>query len=340
MKFFKGFSLTVFALLALGFSGCSSKKYFEPQETYSASSATSSYGSDMVELSRDGGTLHTGQYVGKAGVSSLTLGEGYRFLNEDSSYVLATNIEGNLKVISKKNNQTVRNIALNIPVVAASVKNNMVVYILNNNTFGIYSMSSNRKIVENRAERTFAIDTRAANPIFIDNLAVMPMLDGKIIIVNIANTANAKVVYISSEKAFNNVIYLERMGNTMVAATPRRLITLGSEGKQEYTANISEVAIDKGLIYLFTKEGEIFALSSKLNVVSSTKFKFAHYSVATAFSGRVYALDQQGSLIVLDNTLSKHKIYDLGSVEQPAFITGTKLYKDGKIIELSKLGYE
>ena len=166
------------------------------------------------------------------------------------------------------------------------------------------------------------------------------MLDGKIIIVNPADSANAKVIYISSEKAFNNVIYLERMGNTMVAATPKRLITLGAAGKQEYTANISEVAIDKGRIYLFTKEGEIFALNSNLEAVATAKFKFAHYSVATVFSDRVYALDQQGSLIVLNKSLTKNKIYDLGEVGEPAFITGTKLYKDGDVIELSKLGYE
>ena len=340
MAHFRSLLPTAFTLVALLFSGCSSKKYFEPEETFSASSATSAYGSDMVELSRDGGTLQTGQYIGKAGISTLTLGEGFRFLNENSTYVLATNIEGDLKIISKKNNKTVHTIALAIPVVAASVKNNMVVYILNNNTFGIYNMSSKRKVVESRSERTFAIDTRAANPIFIEDLAIMPMLDGKIIIVNLYDTTNAKVVYISSEKAFNNVIYLERMGNTMVAATPRRLITLGTAGKLEYTANISEVAIDKGRLYLFTKEGEIIALNSKLNEMAKSKFKFAHYSVATAFSDRVYALDQQGSLIVLNSSLTKHKIYDIGEVEEPAFITGTKLYKDGKIIELSKLGYE
>jgi len=340
MKRFQSVSFTAFALLIILFSGCSSKKYFEPEQTYSASSVTTSFGSNMVELSRDGGTLETGNYVGKAGVSTLTLGEGYRFLNENSVYVLATNIEGTLKVISKKTKKTVREIPLQIPVVAASVKNDMVVYILDNNTFGIYSMSNNRKVVESRSERTYAIDTRAANPIFIDNLAVMPMLDGKLIIVNAYDTANAKVVYISSEKVFNNVIYLERMGNTMVAATPKRLITLGTAGKLEYTANISEVAIDKGRLYLFTKEGEIIALNSKLNVVASTKFKFAHYSVATAFSGRVYALDQQGSLIVLNSNLTKYKIYDLGEVGEPAFIMGTNLYKDGKTIELSKLGYE
>ena len=81
-------------------------------------------------------------------------------------------------------------------------------------------------------------------------------------------------------------------------------------------------------------------MNSNLEAIATTKFKFAHYSVATAFSGSVYALDQQGSLIVLNKDLTKHKIYDLGEVTEPAFITGTKLYKDGDIIELSKLGYE
>ncbi len=63
-------------------------------------------------------------------------------------------------------------------------------------------MADNKKVVESRSETTFAIDTRAASPIFIDNLVVMPMLDGKLIIVNIADTENAKVVYISSTKKY------------------------------------------------------------------------------------------------------------------------------------------
>jgi outer membrane protein assembly factor BamB len=126
----------------------------------------------------------------------------------------------------------------------------------------------------------------------------------------------------------------------MIAATPKRLLTLGSNGQNEYKANISEVAFDKGTIYLFTKEGEIIALNSDLEKVGESKYKFAHYAVATVFNGRVYALDQGGSLIVMDSTLTKHKIYDLGEIEEPAFIAGTKLYKDGDVIELSKLGYE
>ena len=336
----KGLSLLTFTVAALLFSGCSSKKYFEPEQTFSASNASTSYGGSISDLSREGGTLKSGQYISKAGVSTVNLGEGYRFLNENDTYILATNTEGILKVIDKKTKEAAREVSLKVPVVSATIKNGVIAYILNSNTFGIYQMKDNRKLVESRSEATVAIDTRAASPIFIDGLVVMPMLDGKLIIVNINDSENAKVVYLSTEKVFNNIIYLSRKGNTMIAATPKRLLTLGSNGQNEYNANISEVAFDKGTIYLFTKEGEILALNSDLEKVGEAKYKFAHYSVGTAFNGKVYGLDQGGSLIVMNSALTKQKIYDVGEVGDPAFISGTKLYKDGDMIELSKLGYE
>ncbi len=336
----KQLSLITLAVVAVVFFGCSSKQYYEPEKTYSASSASSSYGSAIIDLSRDGATLKNGQYIGTHGVSAINLGEGNRFLSESATYVLVGNTEGVLTIIDKSTGESVRAVALHVPIVSAAIHNGIIAYILNNNTFGIYEIEANRKAVENRSERTYAIDTRAATPMFIDTLAVMPMLDGKLIIVNSGDAENAKVVYLSSEKAFNNVVYLSREGNTMVAATPKRVITLGGNGKNEYSANISEVSISNGSVYLFTKEGEIKKLDLNLNELATKKFKYAHFSVATSFGGSVFALDQQGSLIVLSKDLSKHKIYDLGEVDTPAFITGTKLYKDGKVIELSQLGYE
>jgi hypothetical protein len=335
-----GISIAALATASLLFSGCSSKQYFEPEQTYPAVTESSSYGSKIVTLSRNGATLEDGHYIGKNGVSSIVLGEGYRFLNENASYVLAGNTEGVLKVINKKTGKTIRTVDLHVPIVSAAIQNGLIAYVLNSNTFGIYEIAGDRKLIENRSESTFAIDTRAANPMFIDTLAVMPMLDGKLVILNPADTENVKVIYISSERAFNNVIYLSRMDNTMVAATPKRLITLGTEGQSEYRANISEVAISKGRIYLFTKEGEIIKLDTVLNELAKQKFRYAHFSVATVVGGKVYALDQKGSLIVLSPDLSKYKIYEFDEVETPAFITGSKLYKDGEIIDLSKLGYE
>jgi len=335
----KFLSFVILFLMMLGFSSCSSKQYFKPNQV-SLKVESHSFGTKIADLSREGVTLKSGAYIGKSGISTINLGEEYRFLNENENYILAANTQGVLNIIDKHTKKSVRAVSLHMPIVSATIHNGLVAYILNNNTFGLYQISDNRKIMQNRSERSYAIDTRAASPIFIDNLAIMPMLDGKLIIIDSSNIENAKVVYISSHKYFNNVIYLSRMGNTMVAATPKRLITLGGAGKLEYNANISEVAVSNNNLYLFTKEGEVIKLNEKLNESSRKKFKFAHFSAASAFGGKVFALDHQGSLIVLSEDLSKFKIYNVGSVDEAAFISGTKLYKDNKVIELSTLGYE
>jgi len=156
-------------------SGCSSKQYFEPENTFSASIAESGYEGTIVDISGNGATLADGRYIGKDGVSRIILGEGYRFLYEGSA-------EGVLKIIGKKQGKTIREVDLHVPIVAASVKHGMIGYILNDNAFGLYRIADGKKIVENRSERTYAINTRAASPLFIDTLVVMPMLDGKLII--------------------------------------------------------------------------------------------------------------------------------------------------------------
>ena len=120
---------------ALVLSGCSSKQYFEPEQTYSASSVSSSYGSSIVDISRDGATLKSGHYIGKQGVSSITLGEGYRFLSESSTYVLASNNEGTLKIIKKSTGEPIRAVSLHVPIVSAAIQNGLIAYILNDNTF-------------------------------------------------------------------------------------------------------------------------------------------------------------------------------------------------------------
>ena len=234
-------SVIALVLASLIFSGCSSKQYFEPKQAFSADAASSAYGGTIVDQSRDGATLKSGRYIGKAGISKINLGKNYRFLSESATYVLAGSPDGKLKIINKKSGSIVRNVSMGVPVVTAGIRNGLVAYVLNDNTFGIYKVTSDKKLIENRSEKTFAIDTRAATPMFIDNLAVIPMLDGKIVVINKNDTENATVIYLSSHEAFNNVIYLNRTGNTMVAATATKLMTVGDAGQQELRANISEL---------------------------------------------------------------------------------------------------
>jgi len=334
----KGLVSIIFALFFL-FIGCSNKKYYEPKEIFSPAHAIVSSSESINSLTREGATLESGNYLSKQGISSFSLEEGYRFLNEDGRYVLVSNPDGILKVIIKASHKTSQDINLLVPVVSATIHNDIIAYVLNDNSFGLYNMKTKQKLMQSRSGKMYVIDTRSASPLFIDNIAVFPMLDGKIIIVNSENTNSSRVVYISNEKVFNNVIFLGRIGDTLIASTPSKVLSFGSE-KNIYKANISEVAIDKEKLYLFTKEGSVKRLDTHLKVLAEKKYKFAHYSVATAFDNKVYALDQRGSLIVMNDSFTKDKTYALDKVEEPAYISQKKLYKDGKVIDLSTLGYE
>ena len=321
-------------------SGCSSKQYFEPQTIYSVNGAESGYKGKIIDKCRNGATLEDGRYIDRSGIHATRLGKGYRFLRENGQYLLAANDAGDLKVLNRKTGKTIQTISLHMSIVSASIRNGLIAYILGNNAYGIYSLKTKQKIIENRSESVYAIDSRAASPVFIDSLVVMPLLDGKLIIFDVNDTENAKVVYLSSEKVFNNIIYLERMGDSLVAATPKKLLTLGTEGQFELRANIAEVSQEGKYIYLFTKEGEIQKLDIMLNILKKKKFKFAQYAAAAVYKGKVYALDIKGALIVLNSTLTQYKIYDVGEVVSPVYIVGNRLYKDGKIIDLEKLDYK
>jgi len=64
---------------ALTFSGCGSKQYFTPKQTYNAS--TSNMGDNIVYYSRDGATLASGNILTKNQMVNLKLEKGFHFIN-------------------------------------------------------------------------------------------------------------------------------------------------------------------------------------------------------------------------------------------------------------------
>ena len=130
----KGISLLVLTAAALLFSGCSSKQYFEPEQTFSAGNAVTSYGSKIVSLTRDGATLENGQYIGRNGIGKINLGKDYRFLSESGVYLLAGDLEGKLKIINKRSGKVLRTVDFEVPIVSASIHNGIVVQDIGNDT--------------------------------------------------------------------------------------------------------------------------------------------------------------------------------------------------------------
>ena len=330
--------------LALFLDGCAtsffnSRKSFEPEKTQSASAAVSKTGKEAVSVDRDGVTFSDGTFLTRSGMSSIRLPKGFHFVTQSSAYVLAADDTGKILLINRKSGKVVHEGKLEYPLVSALLRGKTIYYVSQDNVFGVYSVAAKKTRVSAKVGRAYAVDTRIANPITMQGMLIVPTLDGKLLIINPANPRAARGFAIGDSANLNNVIFLSRLGGRIVAATPKKLVSAAPGAMHKFEASIADVTISGGTIYALTGDGRVVKLSPSLKVLAQKKFPYAQFTAVAVVGGKVYALDRSGALIVMDRSLKKSRIYDVGEVEDYAFVAGHRLYKDDEVIDLNKLSY-
>lgn len=324
------------SIATLLFTGCSNKEYYEPKSASSLSGT--SMGDELIHYSRDGATLASGKVLTRTQTVDLKLKKGFYFINNSKNAAITADAHGNCNIVTKDG--IVDSAKFSNPLVAGTLIGKHLIYLLQNNHYGVYDFSQKKTLFTNKSTKVFAIDTRIANPLPVDKLVVIPTLDGKLTILDLSTLKIVKEMYVSTENTFNNIIYLNKIQNTLIAATPNKVLSISSQGKKELKTSLSEVIINNDAVFVFATDGRILKLDKSLTVVSEKKFKFAHFSVAALSNDKVFALDKQGYLIVANQSLSKHKVYKLSEVDSYTFVSNNQLYLDNEIIELNKLNYE
>ena len=328
-------SLLLSFITLLVLTGCGSKQYYTPENPKSSSSLNSS--DEIISFSRDGATMSSGEVLTTSGELKLNLKDGYSFINKRAGFTIVSDKDGNCRVIKDgKSRETKFSKAM---VAGTMVGDDALIYVLKDNNFGIYDFSKKSIIYNNKAEKVFSIDTRVANPIQIDNLVVIPLLNGKLSILDLKTLKITKEILVSTDSVLNNIIFLKRFRNSLVAATPHALIAYSNKGKKEFKREISEVILDNNELFVFSKDGQISKLDESLTVQDEKKFKFAHFSISTVYKDRVYALDKQGYLIVSNRDFTKHSVYEFLELSGYSFVSNGKLYYDGNSIDLASLSY-
>lgn len=329
-------SLSTALLATFILAGCSSRQYYEPESTTALSGANMR--DKLVHYSRDGATLQSGNVLTKTETVNLKLEKGFYFINQNQNSALTADSQGNCHIVTTKGK--VASAKFPKALVAGTLIGKYLVYLLQNNHYGVYDFSQEKIIYNNKSNKAFTIDTRIANPLQIDKLVVIPTLDGKLTILDLSTLKIAKEMYVSTESSLNNIIFLNKIQNTLIAATPNKVLSISSKGKKEFNSAVSEVVTSNDAVFIFSKDGRVIKTDESLSIISEKKFKFAHFSVATINEDKVFALDKQGYLIVANKTLSKEKIYKLSEVDGYAFVSNDKLYFDDEIVNLIELSYE
>ncbi len=349
--------LAVAAGLLLLVSGCSTKEYYKPEKTvnewpvckdprFSAESIVGESpkndripkwppcrraGVELVSKGAEGAVAKKGWLVDAGGITGLKIPEGKRYLGQSDGRVLYTGIDGNVTLFDR--NDTAKRIVMPLEktVAAATAHGDFLAVLFANNDMAIYRLSTKKSYMKIQGSPVTAVDVRIVNPYFLGNLVIFPTLDGKFLVVDTDSKEVLRNTIVSSEQYFDNIFYFNVIGDTMVAATQSKLYSLSDkERRQKY--DLREVKFDRDGIWIATKEGEVIHLTDSLQPIVKKKFPFAHFLGMIVGKEKLYLLEKEGYLIVMDKEMTHTDVYRVNLDEGVSFTSKHAFYVRDKII--------
>ena len=187
-----------------------------------------------------------------------------------------------------------------------------------------------------QGDDVYAVDSRIATPYFLNSLIIYPTLDGKLLIVDGKNYKVIRTVVVSSEKFFGNIIYLGVLGNRLVAATKKRVLSISPKSMGLLDEDVKDVIVLKNRVFVFTKDGSVLLCNADLKVLKRRKFPFAVFA-GVIYGDFVYMIERGGYLIATDVDLISTNIYKMpDNIDSFLFFTKNALYYQNKYFKLSK----
>ncbi|WP_024953927.1 hypothetical protein [Sulfurospirillum arcachonense] len=332
MKYIK-YLIPLIILLLL--SGCGTKRQnFEPKSISGEIDYDGALPAKIVDVVRSGATLENGQIITKDGLLDIKIPENYTFIGDSKGRYLATSKCGNLVVLDK-NSHVIYEKKFDSVVATATIKEDLLAVILGNNTQLLIDITSKKELYKNNGDKVYAHDSKIAAPYFLTSLIIFPTLDGKLLIIDLKTNKLLRDVVVKSEKFFSNIIYLDVLGDRLVAATKQRVVSINPKSMAFLDEEVKDVIILKNRVLVFTKDGRIILTDADLKVLKTKKFKFASF-VGTIHGEFIYIVERGGFLIATDLNLISSNIYELpDEIESYVYTTNDKFYYKNSYFKLS-----
>lgn len=316
------------AMLVLG--GCSTKEYYEPQNVKGEYAVSGSLEAEIVDTGTEGALLQNNRVAGLNGLLDVRLPQGHRLIGQSDGWVISDGMDGTLLFQGEDANRTLE---LKKSVAAASVKEDKVAVLFTSNEMALFSLASGEMFFKEQGSAPIALDARIVNPYFLNELVLFLTLDGKIVIVNSDTKTVLRSIIISSEDHFNNVIYFNVLNNILVAGTPSRVLAFGAQEAREDYELRDMIYNDEG-VWLSTKQGEVIALTPSLQLKAKQKFPFAHFLGMIYSDGKLYLLEREGYMIVMDKSLESYEVYEVDIDEGYVFAGEKRFYVKDAYIDI------
>lgn len=316
------FFASIFAVL---FSACSTKEVYEPLyvdkdwEKYENADAT------IVDKSLNVALLDNSKVLVKDGALDVEIAQAHRVISHSDGWVISASIEGEMTIVSVSDTTKIENFELKKSVAGATINGDTLAVLFADNEIAIYSMSTKKAIFKEQGSKSLVVDARIVNPYFMNDLVLFSTLDGKVIIVNSKLKKKLRTVIVSSEDNFNNIIYLNVIDNKIIAATSYKILSLAAkEIRVKY--EIRNVVNDDQEMFITTKQGEVISLTPDLQVNAKIKFPFAHFLGMISEGDKLYILEKEGYMIVLDKDMYNYTVHEVDLEDGFVFIADKLFY--------------
>ncbi len=313
---------SIFAVL---FSACSTKEVYEPLYVDEDWSKYENADATIVDKSLNIAQLDNSKVLVRDGVLDITVPESHRVISHSDGWVASASIDGELALTSQNDNTQIEKFELKKSIAGVSVEGDLVAVLFADNEIAIYSISSKAPLFKEQGGKSLAVDSRIVNPYFMNDLVLFSTLDGKVVIVNTKLKKKLRTVIVSSEDNFNNIIYLNMIDSKIIAATSYKILSLASkEVRVKY--EIRNVVNDEKDMYITTKQGEVISLTPDLQVNAKIKFPFAHFLGMISHGDKLYILEKEGYMIVLDKDMYNYSVHEVDIEDGFIFIADKLFY--------------
>lgn len=314
------------ALFLLLLSGCSSKEYYEPKNVVGDWSDEES-SVELIATGSQGAVSEEGTIVDADGVADFKIPTAQRYLGKSDGWIITAKIDGNVTLRSPERNATIL-MPLEKTVASAAVKGDYLAVLFANDDMGIYRLSTKASYFKTTGTPPVAVDIRITQPYFLGNLVVFPTLDGRFVVVDYEKKEVLRSTVVSSEPYFDNIFYFNVIGNAMVAATQHRLYCLSGQERRE-KFDLRNVVFDDDGIWVATKEGDVIHLTQSLQRIAKQAFPFAHFLGMIVGKEKIYLLEKEGYLIVMDKAMTQTKVYSVSLGDDDIVFTAKNAFYAG-----------
>jgi hypothetical protein len=325
-------ALSPLALIFILLCGCSNLAVFEPEAIEERLSYDDRLESPIKRSVADGASLENGRVISRKKITVDRLEDGFSLLSIDGGYAIAADLKGGLILYDPAGAS--KRFALAEAIEAAATDGSIIVAVSKTNACRVINIADSKTLFFSREKPVIAISDKPAKPLIGKKQAIIPTLDGKLLVVDRGAMRIVKEIVVGDEEFFGNIVFLSEYDGHIIAAVDGRALSIAPNGAQKSREiETRTIAPFSDGLYMFARDGSVWRVNAELETLATKRLPYARFIAASEKNGAIWAVEQSGYVVKFTDNLQNAKIYEMpDSIDAPIYIDNRGAWRYDKLV--------